>query len=106
MASIRGELSLSSLYLPRSGKSDRAFKYRDRLTIFVDILNCTQTSKNGRTKTQILQSANLNYHQVTKYLSLLLDSGYIARTGDGYYRATVEGLRFARTLESLGVRLR
>ena len=106
MTSYHGELSIGSLSLRRRGSNGgRAFKYRDRLTIFVAILRSAGASKKGRTKTQILQSANLNYHQVTKYLGLLLESGYLMHDGGRCYRVTDEGWRFAKTFESLDLRL-
>ncbi|NIQ07533.1 MAG: hypothetical protein GWO20_17975, partial [Candidatus Korarchaeota archaeon] len=57
--------------------SQSQFKYRDRLTIIIDILKAIKNSKKGRRKTQIMQSANLNYAQMKKYLSYLLDCGMI-----------------------------
>ncbi len=106
MASYRGDLIVGSLTLRRrDSNGERAFKYRDRMTIFVDILRSVKASKKGRTKTQILQSANLNYNQVTKYLGLLLESGYLRHDGDSCYKVTDEGWQFAKTFGSLDLRL-
>jgi predicted transcriptional regulator len=106
VASYKGELRIGALSLHKNGSSrKKAFKYRDRLMIFVDILSCAHSSRKGRTKTQILQGANLNYHQLTKYLSLLLENGYLERHNGGFYKVTAEGLQFAKILQSLNLRL-
>lgn len=77
-----------------------AFKYRDRVTIIADILKSVTENGKGKRKTKIMQSANLNYSQVNKYLDLLLRNGYVI-LDDGYmYKPTGEGLRFLQNLET------
>ncbi len=71
-----------------------AFKYRDRTTIISDILKTVKTSKKGRKKTQIMQSANLNYAQTKKYLNYLTDCGFLVVTERQTYVITNEGSRF------------
>jgi len=71
-----------------------AFKYRDRTTIISDILKIVKTSKKGRKKTQIMQSANLNYAQTKKYLNYLTDCGFLVATERQTYVITNEGSRF------------
>ncbi|UCE95474.1 MAG: hypothetical protein JSV51_07030 [Candidatus Bathyarchaeota archaeon] len=106
MANHKGNVSLRYLSLHRPRQEVRSvFKYRDRLTILIDILKSTQTSKNGKKKTQILQSANLSYHQLNKYLYLLLTNGFIAVNKNGMYRITAEGSRFANALEPFNMKL-
>ncbi len=105
MASQRAGLNLESLSLRESYQSTHAvFKYRDRITILIDILRAIQTSQKGKTKTQILQSANLSYPQLNKYLHLLLINGFL-HDDNGVYRVTSEGTSFASILESFNLRL-
>ncbi len=82
-----------------------SFGKRDRVTILKDILEAARRSKEGRRKTQLIQSANLNYSQVTKYLNLLLVNGLVISC-DNRYRITERGLNFVRTLESLNITLK
>ena len=70
------------------------FKYRDRVSIIGDILTTVKNSRKGRRKTQIMQSANLNYNQTKKYLDYLLDCGYLVVAEKEKYRITNEGSRF------------
>ncbi|MGD8545560.1 MAG: winged helix-turn-helix domain-containing protein [Candidatus Bathyarchaeota archaeon] len=74
--------------------SSSRFKYRDRLTIIIDILNAVENSRKGRKKTQIMQSANLNYSQMKKYVSYLTDCGLITATKRHTYRMTNKGSEF------------
>ena len=87
------------------------FKYRDRVSIISDILRTvTNSSGKGKRKTQIMQSANLNYDQVNKYLSFLINNGYIKIEhseiyGRPVYRATSKGLNFVKFLETENLRV-
>ncbi len=83
------------------------FKYRDRITIVTDILDAVSDDPQGKTKTGIMRSANLNFGQANKYLHLLelcdvlkaqdpLESFEVAR-----YRLTGKGLEIARHLSAL-----
>lgn len=75
------------------------FKKRDRAAIIADILKSVNCGK-GKRKTNIMQSANLNFDQVNKYLDLLLRNGYVI-LADGYrYKPTSKGLRLVENLES------
>jgi predicted transcriptional regulator len=82
-----------------------SFGKRDRVTILKDILEAARRSKEGRRKTQLIQSANLNHNQVTKYLNLLLVNGLVISCDDKY-RITERGLHFVKTLESLNITLK
>lgn len=88
------------------------FKYRDRVSIISDILKTVKySSGKGKRKTQIMQSANLNYDQVNKYLALLISNGYIAAEHSeinrgAVYRATSKGLDFVKILEAENLMLR
>ena len=83
-----------------------AFGKRDKVTIMIDILKTAKDSREGKRKTQIIQSANLNYYQVNKYLHLLMINGFILIDGANRYRVTDRGLRFVKTLESLNLTLK
>ena len=73
------------------------FKYRDRVAIIGDILESVKNSpRKERRKTQIMQSANLNYFQIKKYLNYLLDYGFLLRTEKETYVMTEKGSRFLR----------
>ncbi len=82
------------------------FGKRDRVTIIRDILETAKKSKVGKKKTQIIQSANLNYYQVNKYMHLLLLNGFVFMDGNDRYRITNKGLQFVKTLESLNITLK
>ena len=75
------------------------FKYRDRISIIGDILETVKNSRKGRRKTQIMQSANLNYTQTKKYLDYLLDCGYLMVTERETYTITNEGSRFLQLVD-------
>jgi predicted transcriptional regulator len=77
------------------------FKYRDRVSIISDILKAVKDSPGkgkgkGKRKTQIMQSANLNYLQMKKYLNYLLNCGFLVLTEKETYVVTAEGSRFLR----------
>jgi len=77
----------------------RAFKYRDRVAIMTDILKAVSDSPAGKKKTQIIQSANLNYTQANKYIKVLMINGFIVFTDMETYKITSKGLRFLQTVE-------
>lgn len=76
-----------------------AFKYRDRVAIIGDILQTVKNSREGRRKTQIMQSANLNYIQMKKYLNYLLNCGFLVITERETYMITERGSRFLQLVE-------
>jgi predicted transcriptional regulator len=76
------------------------FRYRDRSIIVMDILNTIQHSREGKTKTNIMRGANLNYEQVKTYLDVLLVSDLIRLNGPRY-RVTTKGLELANELQRL-----
>ena len=75
------------------------FKYRDRIAIIGDILKTVKNSRGGRKKTQIMQSANLNYVQTKKYINYLIDCGFLVVTQREMYVITKEGTRFLQLVE-------
>lgn len=75
------------------------FQKRDRVTIIADILKSLNYSKGGRRKTNIMQSANLSYDQLNKYLDLLIRNGYVIVEGQ-MYKPTSRGLEFLQTVEN------
>jgi predicted transcriptional regulator len=66
----------------------------------MDILNTIQHSRDGKTKTNIMRGANLNYEQVTTYLHVLLISDLI-RVNGPKYSVTTKGLELANELQRL-----
>jgi len=82
------------------------FKYRDRAGIISDILTSINNSRSGRKKTQIMQSANLNYLQTTKYLDYMTNCGYIVATQEATYILTDKGARFLQIGETQELRMR
>jgi predicted transcriptional regulator len=76
-----------------------AFKYRDRSGIMRDILSSVIATREGRKKTQIMQSANLNYSQTMKYLHFMTNYGYLAFTQRETYVITEKGCRLLQLIE-------
>lgn len=81
------------------------FKHRSRVTIIEDILRSAWGSRGGSRKTQIMQTANLNYYQANKYLRLLMVNGLLHVDNEDRYRITNRGLEFVKILESLHLKL-
>lgn len=75
-----------------------AFKYRDRVTIIYDILKAVKVKREAK-KTQIMENARLNYIQTKKYLSYLLNYGYLAVTERQTYVLTEKGSSFLYSIE-------
>ena len=82
------------------------FKHRARLTVFAEILKVTRESSEGKKKTDIMRSVNLNHPQADKYLNLLLTNKLLCLDNEDRYKPTKKGLKLARTLESLNLRLK
>jgi predicted transcriptional regulator len=76
----------------------KAFKYRDRVTIICDILKSVKVKREAK-RTQIMENARLNYVQTKKYLSYLLNSGYLAITERQTYVLTEKGSKFLYLIE-------
>jgi len=76
-----------------------SFKYRDRGGIVCDILTTCKSSQEGRKKTQIMQSANLNYFQTRKYLSFMIARGYLSVTQKETYVITADGSRYLQMIQ-------
>jgi predicted transcriptional regulator len=70
------------------------------MTIISDILKSLKESRGGKRKTQIMQSANLNYIQLDKYLRYLLHYGMLKFTEKGKIEITVDGAKFLIFLEA------
>lgn len=75
------------------------FFKRDRATIIADILRSMRFSPKGKRKTKIMQTANLSYDQLNRYLDLLLRNGYVMVEGH-VYKPTSRGLEFLETVEA------
>ncbi|MEM2975790.1 MAG: DUF4364 family protein [Candidatus Bathyarchaeia archaeon] len=83
--------TLERVLIPKFGK-------RDRITITLDILESVRSSKFGKKKTNIMQSANLNYYQINKYLHFLVSNGFLEHNGE-YYQITEKGIEFIKNFE-------
>jgi len=81
-----------------------AFKYRDRTTIVSDVLQTVKDSRRGMKKTQIMQSANLNYIQTKKYLNYMLNYGFLVVTERDIYVITEKGNRYLQLIEMYRIR--
>jgi predicted transcriptional regulator len=81
-----------------------AFKYRDRTTIVSDVLKTVKDSRRGMKKTQIMQSANLNYIQTKKYLNYMLNYGFLVVTERDIYVITEKGNRYLQLIEMYRIR--
>jgi len=81
-----------------------SFKYRDRTTIVTDVLKTVKDSRRGMKKTQIMQSANLNYIQTKKYLNYLLNYGFLVVTERDIYVITEKGNRYLQLIEMYRIR--
>lgn len=68
---------------------------RNNLDICADIL---QVAQPGAKKTQIVYKANLNFMIVKKYLSNLIEKGFIEKFDDLYY-TTNKGVYFLESYE-------
>ena len=83
------------------------FKYRDRTGIVADILDTVKGDSQGKTKTGIMRSANLNFEQLNRYLDVLLLNDYLRAESPleshevARYRLTGKGLKLARELDTL-----
>ena len=76
-----------------------SFKYRGRGEIVCDILTTCKSSQEGRKRTQIMQSANLNYIQTRKYLGFMANCGYISVTQKETYVVTAEGSKYLQMVQ-------
>jgi len=81
------------------------FKKRDRATIIADILKSVSYNPRGKRKTNIMQSANLSYDQLNKYLDLLMRNGYVIIDRQ-MYKPTSRGLEFLETFEAEYIKLK
>jgi len=77
------------------------FRHRDRMAIFTEILRTTRDSREGKKKTNIMQSVHLNHPQANKYLNLLLTKDLICLDSEDRYKPTKKGLELIKNLESL-----
>jgi len=83
-----------------SSPVSRVFKYRDRTTIMIDILDAVRNSRKEKKKTHIMQSVKMNHLQTEKYLNYLIGCGYLMVTEKNTYSITKEGSRFLQLIET------
>lgn len=85
------------------------FKNRGRVGIVADILDAVmRNGHRGRTKTQIMRGARLNYEQTTRYLDLLMLCDFIRGEKISYgdrelicYSLTSNGFELFKQLHTL-----
>ncbi len=85
-----------------------SFKYRDRVTIFRDVLKTIKRCDSGGRKYTIMRHASLSYDQLNKYLLFLTNMGYIKEIAepDGKkYEVTEKGSVFLKSLDDLRLHL-
>ena len=82
-----------------SSPVSRVFKYRDRTTIMIDILDAVRNSRKEKKKTHIMQSVKMNHLQTEKYLNYLIGCGYLVGTNKETYVLTKDGFRFLQLIE-------
>jgi len=85
-----------------------SFKYRDRVTIFRDVLKTIKRCDDGGRKYTIMRHASLSYDQLNKYLLFLTNMGYIKEIAepDGKkYEVTEKGSVFLKSLDDLRLHL-
>ena len=80
-------------------------KRRDRHEIVSEILNY---ARRGKIKTHIMYKAKLSYAQISEYLPLLVEKGFVEnitvkqrRRIVTMYRTTEKGIEFLNRLESM-----
>jgi predicted transcriptional regulator len=83
----------------KSSPVSQVFKYRDRTTIMIDILDTVRNSREGKKKCCIMQSARLNHLLTEKYLNYLVGCGYLGVTNKKTYAITKDGFRFLQLIE-------
>jgi predicted transcriptional regulator len=83
----------------KSSPVSHVFKYRDRTTIMIDILDTVRNSRKEKKKTHIMQSVKMNHLQTEKYLNYLVDRGYLVVTDKKTYVITKDGSRFMQLFE-------
>lgn len=84
------------------------FKYRSKVEILSDILETLKEDPKPKTKSQIIQSANLNTPQANKYINMLMVCDLIraepisyGKRKLTYYSLTHHGSEFLETLQKL-----
>jgi predicted transcriptional regulator len=73
---------------------------RSNIEVIADMLRLGEAGK-----TEIMYSANMSYHQLQKYLTFMLQLGFITKVTVGNpvvtYRVTRKGLRLLRSIEGV-----
>ena len=97
------EIALEDSSVIESVRMESATKRRDRHDIIVEIL---RTARNGKIKTHIMYKAKLSYAQVSEYLPLLVNKGFLEpftvkqrKLHRKLYRTTEKGRKLLENLE-------
>lgn len=99
------EILLEDSSVIESVHMEDVIKRRDRHEIIVEIL---RTARNGKIKTHIMYKAKLSYAQVSEYLPLLVNKGFLEpltvkqrKIHRKLYRTTEKGMRLLENFESI-----
>ncbi len=78
---------------------------RSNIEIIGDMLRIGANGTNGAGKTEIMYSANMSYSQLQKYLSMLINQGFVDRLEVGNpmvtYRVTERGSTLLRSIDTI-----
>jgi predicted transcriptional regulator len=78
---------------------------RSNIEIIGDMLRIGANGTNGAGKTEIMYSANMSYNQLQRYLSMLINQGFIDRLEVGNpmvtYRVTERGSTLLRSIDTI-----
>jgi len=78
---------------------------RSNIEIIGDMLRIGANGTNGAGKTEIMYSANMSYSQLQRYLSMLINQGFIDRLEIGNpmvtYRVTERGSTLLRSIDTI-----
>jgi predicted transcriptional regulator len=80
------------------GQRDKQFK-RDKVTLMIEVLkNIREPTK----KTHLLYKAGVNFHQLDRYLGLLLSIGLVRTVTEPFngYQITEKGIQFLDLFDS------
>lgn len=76
---------------------------RDKLQILRDMIRACQRS-GGLKKTRIMQACNMSPFQMTRYLEIVVNNGFVEYK-EPYYNATEKGIRFADALDNVSLQV-
>ncbi len=97
-AGLNGKQALRDDTAQRAGVGQR----RSNIEIIADML---KVGENGAGKTEIMYTANMSYSQIQKYLSYLVNQGFVNKINMDNtmvaYQVTESGLKLLKAIETL-----